>query len=79
MMWTLKIISNRMKAMKNIFRILAGTGFVLSLLSCSGEYNPLPPKTDSSVQYALPYPEKPSQEELDRLQEIRIEHENATK
>jgi hypothetical protein len=55
------------------------TGIIFCTSSCGDQYNPEPPKTDKSVQYALPYPDKPSQEEIDALLKVREEHEKATK
>ena len=68
-----------MKAMWNIFRIFALSAVLFAASACQGEYNPLPPKTDSSVQYALPYYEKPDLVEIDAVMEARKEYENATK
>ena len=68
-----------MKAMKNIFRLLILSLCAIALTACGESYNPLPPKTDASVQYALPYPERPQQSEIDDLLKIRAEHENAIK
>ena len=65
--------------MKNIYKILLATGFTFCILSCGDQYDPEPPKTDASVQYALPYPEKPSQDEIDALLKVREEHDKATK
>lgn len=73
----LRIISNRMKAMKNICKLLTAFAVLMAVSACGGQYDPLPPKTDASLQYALPYPEKPSQDEIDRLLELRMEYENA--
>ena len=54
---------------------------VISIIAsaCGEAYDSLPPKTDASVQYALPYPEKPAQDEIDNILRIRAEHDNATK
>ncbi len=79
MTWTLRIILNRMKAMKNIFKILLAVGAISVFSQCTGEYDPLPPKTDASVQYALPYYETPDADEIDEVLAIRKEHEQATK
>ena len=68
-----------MKAMWNIFRIFVLSAVLLASNACQGEYNTLPPKTDASVQYALPYYEKPDQAEIDAVMEARKEYENATK
>ena len=65
--------------MWNIFRIITGCIAFLAVSSCGEQYNPLPPKTDASIQYALPRPEKPSQDEIDKLLKIRKEHEDATR
>ena len=65
--------------MKNIYKILTAIGFICCTWSCGDQYDPEPPKTDASVQYALPYPDKPSQEEIDALLKVREEHEKATK
>lgn len=79
MMWTSRTTLNRMKDMKNIYKILTAIGFICCTWSCGDQYDPEPPKTDASVQYALPYPDKPSQEEIDALLKVREEHEKATK
>ena len=68
----LRIISNRTKAMKNICKLLTAFAVLMAVSACGEQYDPLPPKTD-----ALPYPEKPSQDEIDRLLELRMEYENA--
>ena len=68
-----------MKGMKNIYKILIIAGTFLCIASCGEQYNPEPPKTDASLQYAIPYPETPNQDEIDALMEIREEHEKATK
>jgi hypothetical protein len=68
-----------MKDMKNIYKILLTIIGLMPLCSCGDQYDPLPPKTDASLQYALPYPDKPSQEEIDALLKVREEHENSTK
>ena len=68
-----------MKDMKNIYKILAAAAVMLGSAACGGEYNPEPPKTDASVQYAIPYPETPDQEEIEALLKIREEYEKATK
>ena len=65
--------------MKNIYRIILTTGAVFCTIACGNQYNPEPPKTDASVQYAIPYPETPDQDEIDALLKIREEHEKATK
>ena len=65
--------------MKNIYKILILAVTLVVIGACSESYNPLPPKTDSSVQYALPYPETPDQNEIDALKKIRSEHTNAIK
>ena len=65
--------------MWNIFRIFALSAVLFAATSCQGEYNPLPPKTDVSIQYALPYYEKPDQTEINTVLEARKEYENATK
>lgn len=74
-----------MKAMSNIYRNMikaAGTVSVLAacslLSSCENRYNELPPKTDANIQYAIPYPETPSQEEIDEFRQMREEYEQAT-
>ena len=68
-----------MKVMKNIYKILLAAWAVLCAAACGDQYNPEPPKTDASVQYAIPYPETPNQDEIDALMEIREEHEKSTK
>lgn len=68
-----------MKGMKNIYKILLASGVIFCAASCGDQYNPEPPKTDASVQYAIPYPETPDQDEIDDLMKIREEHEKATK
>lgn len=68
-----------MKDMKNIYKILLTIIGLMPLCSCGDQYAPQPPKTDSSLQYALPYPDKPSQEEIDALLKVREEHENSIK
>ena len=68
-----------MKDMKNIYKILLTIIGLLPLCSCRDQYDPQPPKTDASLQYALPYPDKPSQEEIDALLKVREEHENSIK
>lgn len=68
-----------MKGMKNIYKILIIAGTILCIASCGKQYNPEPPKTDASVQYAIPYPVTPDQDEIDALMKIREEHEKATK
>jgi hypothetical protein len=68
-----------MKDMKNIYKILLTIIGLMPLCSCGDQYDPQPPKTDASLQYALPYPDKPSQEEIDALLKVREEHENSTK
>lgn len=68
-----------MKDMKNIYKILLTIIGLMSLCSCGDQYDPQPPKTDASLQYALPYPDKPSQEEIDALLKVREEHENSIK
>lgn len=65
--------------MKNIYKILILAVTLVVMCACSESYNPLPPKTDSSVQYALPYPETPDQNEIEALKAIRSEHTNAIK
>lgn len=65
--------------MWNIFRILAVAVVAIVTGACAGEYDKLPPKTDVSIQYALPVPEKPDQTEIARVNIIRAEYENATK
>lgn len=65
--------------MKNIYKILLTIIGLMTLYSCGDQYDPQPPKTDASLQYALPYPDKPSQEEIDALLKVREEHENSTK
>lgn len=77
MMLKLRIISNKTKAMKNTCKLLTAVAVLMTVSACGGEYDPLPPKTDASLQYALPYPERPSQDEIDRLLELRMEYENA--
>ena len=79
MMWTLRIILNRMKAMKNICKILLALVAICIFSQCSGEYDPLPPKTDASMQYALPYYETPDADEIAEVLAVRKEHEQATK
>ena len=68
-----------MKAMWNIFKRIVAAGCLFCAVSCGEQYNPLPPKTDASVQYALPYPETPEQSEIENILRIREEHENAIK
>lgn len=68
-----------MKDMKNIYKILLTIIGLMPLYSCGDQYDPQPPKTDASLQYALPYPDKPSQEEIDALLKVREEHENSIK
>lgn len=68
-----------MMDMSNIYKIFAVSVFVLMTSACGNEYDDLPPKTDASVQYALPYAEKPDQDEIAKLKEIRKEHENAVR
>lgn len=65
--------------MKNIYKILLTIIGLMTLYSCGDQYDPQPPKTDASLQYALPYPDKPSQEEIDALLKVREEHENSIK
>ena len=65
--------------MKNIYKILILAVTLVAMAACSESYSPLPPKTDASVQYALPYPDSPDQNEIDALKEIRAEHTNAIK
>lgn len=65
--------------MKNIYKILILAVAFVAMASCGESYSPLPPKTDASVQYALPYPETPDQNEIDALKQIRSEHEDAVK
>lgn len=64
--------------MKNIYKTLLAGCTILCTLSCEDQYNPEPPKTDASVQYALPYPETPDQDEIDDLLKMREEHKKAT-
>ena len=68
-----------MKAMKNIYKILLIAAAVCLFTQCTEQYDPLPPKTDASVQYAIPYYETPDAEEISEVQAIRKEHELATK
>lgn len=68
-----------MKVMKNIYKILILAFVTIVAGGCTDAYDKLPPKTDASVQYALPYPEKPSQSEIDNLLQMRAEHNNAIK
>jgi hypothetical protein len=68
-----------MKVMKNIYKILILAFVAIVAGGCTDAYDKLPPKTDASVQYALPYPEKPSQSEIDNLLQMRAEHNNAIK
>lgn len=84
-MWTLKIILYRMKAMLNICKKAAQLLPVLLLASaclladsCEGQYDELPPKTDATIRYALPYPETPTSEEIEEFRQIRAEYEEAT-
>ena len=48
-------------------------------IQCTEQYDPLPPKTDASVQYALPYYETPGTDEIAEVLAIRKEHEQAIK
>ena len=68
-----------MKAMWNIYRIFAVTAVIIAASACAEEYNELPPKTDATIQYALPVPEKPDQTEIARVNQLRAEYENSTK
>ena len=79
MMWTLRIILNRMKAMKNIFKILLAVAAAVLFTQCTEQYDPLPPKTDASVQYALPYYDTPDADEIAEVLAVRKEYEQATK
>ena len=74
-----------MKAMSNTYSNImkaAGTASVLAvcclLTSCESRYNELPPKTDANIQYAIPYPETPTREEIDEFMQMREEYEQAT-
>lgn len=74
-----------MKAMLNICKKAAELLPVLLLASacllagsCEGQYDELPPKTDTTIRYALPYPETPTSEEIEEFRQIRAEYEEAT-
>ena len=47
-------------------------------VSCESQYNELPPKTDATVRYALPYPETPTSDEINAFKLIREEYKEAT-
>ena len=65
--------------MKNTYKILLIVAAVCLFTQCTEQYDPLPPKTDASVQYAIPYYETPGTEEINEVLAIRKEHELATK
>ena len=65
--------------MKNTYKILLIVAAVCLFTQCTEQYDPLPPKTDASVQYAIPYYETPDADEISKVQAIRKEHELATK
>ena len=65
--------------MKNICKILLALGAICIFSQCTGQYDPLPPKTDASMQYALPYYETPDADEIAEVLAVRNEHEQATK
>ena len=68
-----------MKVMKNIFKILAVIAAAVLFAQCTEQYDPLPPKTDASVQYALPYYDTPDADEIAEVLAVRKEYEQATK
>jgi len=71
-------MSNIYKNLMKIIAVLAAAAAASCLTSCESRYNELPPKTDASVQYAIPSPEQPSQEELEAFKALRDEHRHGT-
>ena len=66
--------------MSNIYRAILKIVSVIAAVLCTGacesQYDELPPKTDASVQYAIPSPEEPTKEEIELFKAIRSEHNN---